>query len=77
MYLSAGNGLRMIAAVVIPAIPLLGFGFVLSYLIDDLNSVADLVVWEITAYAIMTVTICVVSVIYRMLADLDFIEEAT
>ena len=77
MLLSTGNGLRMMAAVLIPSIPLLGFGYVLSVLIGDLNSIADLVVWEITAYAIMTITVCVVSVIYRLLADLDFIEDAT
>lgn len=77
MHLSTGNGLRMMAAVLIPAIPLLGFGYVLSVLIGDSNSIVDFVIWETTAYAIMTVTVCVVSIINRILADLDFIEEAS
>ena len=77
MFLSTGNGLRIMAAFVIPAIPLMGIGYVVSEFIDDPGNIVALAVWEITAYAVMTTTICVISVIYRLLANLDYIEEAT
>ena len=76
MYLSTGNGLRMLAAVAIPSIPLLVLNHIISEFIGDPNSIANLVLDEITAYAILIITICVVSVIYRTLADLDFIDAA-
>ena len=77
MLLSSGNGVRLMAAVIIPSIPLLGIALALSFVVSDLSDLLDLAVWELTAYAMMTITVCVVSVSYRYLADLDFIEQAT
>jgi hypothetical protein len=69
MFLSDGNGLRIMAAVAISIIPFAALAYVVSELVGDPSGVAYFIVWELAAYALMTTTICVISVVYRSLVD--------
>lgn len=74
MHLSTGNGLRILAAVVIPSLLILIPTYLISGFISDPNGIASFVLGEIAAYALMVITICVISVTYRVLAGLDLID---
>ena len=76
MYLSTGNGLRMVAAVVLPSPLILIPAYLVSALISDPNGIAIFILDEVAAYALMIITICVISVTYRGLAGLDFVDTA-
>lgn len=76
-HLSAGNGLRLLIAILIP-LPVLMAPVILStILFSDEYSVIDEVILTVVPFLMLLVSTCIVSVAYKKLSGIEFVSDAT
>jgi len=73
---SSGHGARMVSAFVIVLIPAIAIYYMAAELILDPNGILSQVVGNIIWYLILALSICLLSVIYRVLSGMETVDGA-